>query len=389
MENRTTYNAQHLTLIFLIDVLGKMGGAERNLIMLAENLRAKGYKIVVCCLKGGALARNMEQAAFNVVELNLNRIYDHKGIIAAIKMIKIIRSENAAVLMTYHESSDFLGLLIALLTNSPIISNRRDMGFKLAPRHVKIYKKINRFFDHIVAVSSAVMHSVCKSQGVMPQRISVIPNGVDSFVVQDGNGRKKIKDLKSGSGYLKLCCLANIRKIKGQKYLVSAAHIVSEKFPRVCFYFAGATDIDRPYYAELQQQVKDLSLEAMVSFTGQLSPSQVPDFLADMDICVLPSLSEGMSNTLLEYMAAGKPVVATAVGGNPELVEDGETGFLVPPEKAEAMAEAILKLLKNPKLRSEMGLHARKHVERDFSVTGMVDKYEELMVRVYVKKKSK
>jgi glycosyltransferase involved in cell wall biosynthesis len=118
---------------------------------------------------------------------------------------------------------------------------------------------------------------------------------------------------------------------------------------------------------------------------GEIAPSHTPSLLASMDISVLPSLSEGMSNTLLESMSAGKPVVATSVGGNPELVEDGKTGYLVPPGDPHSMAEALLRLLVSPELRREMGLRAKYRAESLFSVTKMVERYDNLLQDVCLK----
>lgn len=372
--------------MILIDILGKMGGAERNLILLAEYLRARGHKIIVCCLKGGELARGMRQKGFDVKVLNIRRIYDHKGIKALLKMIKLVKAKKVSVLMTYHESSDFMGFLIAVLTNTPVISSRRDMGFKLAPRHIKVYKIINRFFDHIVTVSSAVMQVIIKSQGARSGKISVIPNGVEPIKTQGGKPWKGAKGFEVESESMNVCCLANIRPIKGQKFLVSAAQLVVRKFPQVRFFFVGATDIDKAYYGELQEQIKKLGLTGIVHFLGEIPSSHVPGLIDEMDICVLPSLSEGMSNTLLEYMAVGKPVVATTVGGNPELIEDGKTGYLVPPQNSKSLADALLKLLNNSELRNQMGLRARERVEREFSVIRMGERYEDLLQSIHKKK---
>jgi glycosyltransferase involved in cell wall biosynthesis len=125
-----------------------------------------------------------------------------------------------------------------------------------------------------------------------------------------------------------------------------------------------------------------LGLAERVKFIGEVPFNQVPEFLAAMDICVLPSLSEGMSNTLLEYMAAGKPVVATSVGGNPELVDHEVNGFLIPPSDHQTMADKLLLLLNNPELRFEMGVNARNKVKSEFGVDAMIKRYEDLFLSI-------
>jgi glycosyltransferase involved in cell wall biosynthesis len=374
-----------LTVMFLTDFLKYMGGAERNLYVLARGLRDRGHKVIICCLQGGALSKKMQHEGFYVEELNLTKIYDFKGLKALLRMSKIA-TQRVSVIMSYHDSSDYLGLLIAILARVPIVSSRRDMGFKLKPRHIWLYRLINRFFDQIATVSSAVKQVVVKTQWAKPSNIMVIPNGVDSFPNSDGS-LAKLSGIEFDAGCLNICCLANIRSIKGQKDFIGAAGLVIRRFPSARFFLAGKCDVDKSYYADVRRGVRELGLEKVVKFTGEIAPSHVPSVLASMDISVLSSLSEGMSNTLLESMSAGKPVVATAVGGNPELVEDGKTGYLVPPGDPHSMAEALLRLLANPELRHEMGLRGKSRAESQFNVTKMVERYDNLLQDVCLRRK--
>jgi glycosyltransferase involved in cell wall biosynthesis/peptidoglycan/xylan/chitin deacetylase (PgdA/CDA1 family) len=377
-----------LTVMFLIDVFSTMGGAERNLCLLANGLREKGHRVIICCLKGGELSEKMRSEGFHVENLRVTRIYDLRGLSALFKLVKIARGEEVAAIISYHESSDYLGLLAAALARVPIISSRRDMGFSLKPRHIWLYRLTNGLFDLIVAVSSAVKEQIVKTQGAKPSDFVVVYNGVNV----SPNGDEPLK-VESGIEFedesLNVCCLANVRPIKGQKDLVEAARLVANEFPSVRFFLVGNHDIEKQYYADLQRRLTELGLDQVVKFTGELPPSQVVRLLGSMDISVLSSLSEGMSNALLESMAAEKPVVATAVGGNPELVQHGKTGYLVPPSDPDSMAAALLKLLTEPELRREMGANGRARVESEFSVAGMVARYEDLLHYVCLKRRSR
>jgi glycosyltransferase involved in cell wall biosynthesis len=366
-----------LTVMFLTDYLKHMGGAERNLYVLAKGLRDRGHEVIICCLQGGALSKKMQHEGFYVENFDLTKTYDFEGLKAILKMMKIA-TQRVSVIVSYHDSSDYLGLLIAILARVPIVSSRRDMGFKLKRRHIWLYRSMNRFFDCIATVSFAVKQVVVKTQWANPSSIIVIPNGVHSF--SDINSHSdRLSDIELDTGCLNICCLGNIRSIKGQKDLVDAADLVARHFPSARFFLAGKCDVDKSYYADIQRRVREFGLEKIVKFTGEIAPSHIPSVLASMDISVLPSLSEGMSNTLLESMSAGKPVVATAVGGNPELVEDGKTGYLVPPGDPHSMAEALLRLLANPQLRHEMGLRGKYRAESLFSVKKMVERYDNLL----------
>ena len=374
------------SVMFVIDVLSQTGGAERSLHLLAHGLREKGYRIIICCLKGGELSKKMAEEGYIIENLGLTRIYDFRGIKGLCRMIRIAKRERVSVIMTYHESSDFLGLIISILTRIPIISSRRDMGFKLEKRHIWTYRIFNTFFDHVATVSSAVKEVIVKTQGLKPSHVTVISNGVDLIPVKTSSSEKG-SDEKSRDGFLNVCSLANIRSIKGQEYLIEAADIVVKQLPSTRFFLVGKCDFDKPYYARIQNRITELGLENVIRFTGEMPPFEIPSLLNSMDISVSSSLSEGMSNALLESMAIGKPLVATAVGGNVEVVENGKTGYLVPPGDPQAMAEALLKLLMNPEIRYEMGMQGKYCVESKFSVNRMVERYEDLMKYVFLKKK--
>jgi glycosyltransferase involved in cell wall biosynthesis len=364
--------------MILIDILRDFGGAERSVYLLAKGLRGRGHRVIICCLKGGYVSEKMRQDGFDVKNLNVTKIYGPNGIKGLFRAVTIARKERALAIISYHESSDFLGVLVAFLARIPVLSSRRDMGFKLRHRHVWVYRIINRFFDHIITVSSAVKEVVLKTQWARPSDVTVIHNGVP-LSSNSGKASDRVNLAGFDPGHLNICCVANIRPIKGQAYLISAASLVVKRFRNVRFFLIGRTDLDKAYYAKLQSQVRELRLEKVVKFTGELPASCVPSLVASMDISVLPSLSEGMSNTVLESMSAGKPIVATAVGGNPEVVEHGKTGYLVPPRDPRSMAKALLKLLANPKLRDEMGMRGRSRAESEFSVTAMVEDYENLL----------
>jgi glycosyltransferase involved in cell wall biosynthesis len=151
---------------------------------------------------------------------------------------------------------------------------------------------------------------------------------------------------------------------------------LAEKFPDVCFLVVG----DGGIKDELEEQARQLGLGRRIVFTG--FRSDVPDLLSEAAISVLPSLSEGTSNTLLESMAAGIPVVATRVGGNPEVIEDGVSGLLVPPRDSAALAAAMGRLLEDEELAIRLGQAGIRRVAELFSIEGSIDQTEHLYQRL-------
>jgi glycosyltransferase involved in cell wall biosynthesis/peptidoglycan/xylan/chitin deacetylase (PgdA/CDA1 family) len=383
---KTPIQKKPLTVMFLIDRLWKIGGAERNLILLSKNLKANGHKVIISCLKGGELTDKMRKEGLFVRDLDINKIYNWKGLKTLFSLVKVAKQEKVNVIMTYHESSDLLGLLVSILAKVPIVSNRRDMGFKLKSRHIWLYRFLNRFFDHITAVSSAVREAIVKTQWTKPSHISVIYNGIDPFP-NSGSAFDFSSKSEFNDGHLHVCCVANIHQVKGHKTLIDAASIVLKRFPNVRFFFIGTFDPNDTYYKELQKQMEDLNLENTINFTGRIHHEDLPSILSAMDISVLSSMSEGLSNSLLESMSAGIPVIATAVGGNVEVIEDGKTGFLVSPDDPQSLAEALLKLLGDPERRSEMGLQGKFHVEDKFNLSMMLQRYDDVLYYVHIKNK--
>jgi glycosyltransferase involved in cell wall biosynthesis len=170
-------------------------------------------------------------------------------------------------------------------------------------------------------------------------------------------------------------------EIKGHRYFVEAAKALSDRFTEAAFVLVG----DGPLRKRVEQMADELGLKKRVRFLGKRN--DVPAILAGLDIAVLSSTSEGLSNVILESMAAGRPVVATDAGGSSELVSNGVNGYLVPPADSRAMAEAIERLLRNPREAIEMGRMGKSMVQDKFSQKHMVENYEKLYLSLLTEKK--
>ncbi|MBI4458504.1 MAG: glycosyltransferase [Acidobacteria bacterium] len=170
--------------------------------------------------------------------------------------------------------------------------------------------------------------------------------------------------------------LSRLNGLKGGEYFVRAAALLAWRFPQARFLIVGDVGCGDSFYkAALERQVIRLGLGGRVLFTG--FRLDIPRLLSEVSVSVLPSLSEGLSNVLLESMAAGVPVVASRVGGNPEVVQDGASGLLVPPSDAEALAGAIRTLLEDPELARRYGQAGKERIAQHFTLTRMVRETEE------------
>ncbi len=211
--------------------------------------------------------------------------------------------------------------------------------------------------------------------------VEIIYNGVDINLFKPAQSnflfnRFNLESNKQLIGYMGL-----ITRRKGIEYLIKALHLVKEKTDAIKLIIIGEyKQNDITYFAEIKRLIKDLSLENDVYFTGLLT--DVRDAINSLDLVILPSLEERCSRTLLESLACGKAVIATKVGGNPEIVEDGANGLLVEPENEKQIAQAIIKLLGDHKLRHQMGENGRRKAENKFNMDIHIQKMKKVFCEV-------
>ena len=241
----------------------------------------------------------------------------------------------------------------------------------------------NKITDLIIANSNAGRRNAIEKEGISLKKIVVIYNGIqmDKYRIAINVPEKKKQIGVSANHYI-VGTVANLRPNleKGQVEFIQAAAIVVKQIPNVQFLIIGSGPL-KPF---LESQIKQLKLEDKVLIIGSIVQSEarkdVNEILQIFDLFVLPSYREGFSNALLEAMAAGKPVIATAVGGNVEAVVDNVTGILVPPKDPESLAKTIIRLLNNPEQAKEMGKCGQERVEREFQLQCMIDKMEQVYI---------
>ena len=229
---------------------------------------------------------------------------------------------------------------------------------------------------HFIAVSHALARELT-SWGIAPERITVIHNGIDPEPFQQAARQRK--EIARDGGSIVVGTAARMASQKGLKYLIRAAAWLAGRYPMMRFIIGG----EGPEQPALQELACRMGLSGKISFPG--FSRNLAATLAQIDIFVLPSLTEGMSITILEALAAGCAVVATRVGGVPEVIVDGVTGLLVPPASAGALAGAVAVLADNPYLRQSVALAGRERVIEKFVVDKMLMRtgavYEMLLAR--------
>jgi glycosyltransferase involved in cell wall biosynthesis len=376
---------KRIKVLFIIDCLQHWAGTEKHLFKLVSRMDKQRYECCVCAFAANdEILREFNQAGAATLLLPLERIYGLAGLKQAVRLFRFIKRHGIDVVQLFHFASEIFGLLVARLAAVPVvITSKRDTGFLNNRWHNLALRLVDPLFDRTICVSEAVMKELAARKLLNPKKAVVIYNGVDIDEFSNcAHGRcEEKRRLGLHLQAPVVMVVANLRPIKDFETFVAAAHKVLQVQPNARFVIVGgeySTDAGAvPSYQEkIEAQAQRLGLNGNLTFLG--GRSDVPHLLALSDVCVLTSLSEGFSNTLLEYMAATKPVVATDAGGNREAVIHGETGFIVPLKSANQTAEAIIKLLQDENLAARMGRAGRQRVEKFFLMDKMVQRFQTL-----------
>jgi glycosyltransferase involved in cell wall biosynthesis len=229
----------------------------------------------------------------------------------------------------------------------------------------------------MVVVSQDLKRFICDKVGVAEKRVEVIYNGIaPAQRVTDEESQKCKAELGILGRYPVLGVVGRLDSVKGHRFLLEAMPEILGRWPKAVLLVIGPGELE----VALKDQVERMAIGANVHFLGMRQ--DVPRILSVLDAFVLPSLSEGLSVAVLEAMASGKPVVATRVGGNPEVIEHGRTGFLVQPGDAGDLAANLVKLLSDPGMMQQFGRRGAERVRQHFTMGQMVDRYRDLYVRL-------
>ena len=220
--------------------------------------------------------------------------------------------------------------------------------------------------------ANAVREAVLAEDHFAPDKVKVIHNGVDlDRFSQRSQDRTWLSPTGNQERWVVL--VGNMHgDIKGHPTLIAAAEAVVREFPGVKFLFAG----DGQRRKEFEEQSARLGIANHFHFLGRRD--DVPRILSCCEIGVLPSKAEGLPNAVLEYLAAGLPTIASRVGGNAEIIEDGKTGLLVPPEDSAALSDALLRLLRNSNLAADLGNNGREFVAAEFTFQRLIEKTDQM-----------
>jgi glycosyltransferase involved in cell wall biosynthesis len=366
-----------------------VGGTERQFVYATKGLQAAGWDMHAGVMKSkGPFLKDIDALGIPLEEYRTPSMYSYQTLRQQLRLRAHIRERNIQIVHAYGFYANVFAIPAARLSRQPVtIAGVRDTGVYLTPTMRRCQKAACRLADCIVANSNAVRDWLV-NDGVDPGRITVIRNGIVVPPEKVGGERFSVrKELGIPFDAPVVATVCRLTPSKGLEDLIQAAARVKTSMPRVQFLIAGK-DLSQPgYRAQLETYAAQLNVAEQVRFLGERE--DVLDILRESDLFVLPSLSEGLSNVLLEAMTASLPVVATNVGGNPEVVEDGKTGLLVPVRNVEELTTSIVRILASPELARGFGGAGRRRVVTEFSLGSMVTHTQDLYLSLLERRTSR
>lgn len=360
--------------LHLIDSAG-MYGAERVILTLLDELKESPFPGIVGCIRdnNSGVPQIIEEAQKKRIETKLftiRRGFNPKGIAQILHYVK----RNSIRIVHSHGYKPNIFLSVVPHNGMTVLSTVHGWSKQNATMRGKIYEFFDslslRMMHKVIAVSKAVSKDLV-GRGLKKEMIEIIYNGIKI----DQTDSVASRETGTQQNKLTFGAVGRLTKVKGYQYLIEAMASVVAAIPDSRLIIAG----DGPVKNELLQKISRLGLNSNIVLVGY--QTSIQQFLSGIDLFIMPSLSEGLPMALLEAMAYGKPVLASSVGGIPEVITDGESGVLVPPADSNALSRGILKLCMDQDFRTGMSQRAKELVGKTFSSGNMAEQYAALYSR--------
>jgi glycosyltransferase involved in cell wall biosynthesis len=356
--------SEPIGILYCIDALPPTGGTEVQLAGLLERLDRSRFRPHLCTTRPDQPLRALPDDVTHL-SLSVPKLFSRQAWHESRRFGAHARHHDIAIVQTFFQDATVFGLWSARLAGVPVrIASFRDLGFWREPKIEFLMRRSYPNASAFLVNSAAVRDHFVSADRLSPERFHVIPNGMDVDAFEFATDRDDPP---------RVVLVGNLnRPVKRADLFVQACAAVAETVPAARWQIVG----DGQLRSELEALAQELGVANRVEFLGRLA--DVSPVLAGATVGVNCSDSEGFSNAVLEYMLAGSAVVATDVGGNRELVEDGETGLLVPVGDAEALGDRIARLIDDPGLVFRMAVRARQRVHADFAWPSSVARHEQL-----------
>lgn len=362
---------------------GEFGGAEQHLLSLVKSLDPIAYRPHVAVFYDAEFAARVREIHVPVTVLGPGKSY---LVLSGLTQVRhLLRTFRPDLIHTHGVRANLVGRIANKLEGTPsrlitTVHSILALDYPVAWKRWlfgKLEGVTRRYVDHFILVSHA-MEREFRQAGIGSDRISVIHNAIElpeEKPVRSGHSPLR-EELGLPQDTVLVGTVARLHPVKGHVYLMQAIRELSQQYPDVHYVWVGGGEIR----GELEEQVRQAGLRGVIHFLGVRK--DVPELLPQLDLFVLPSISEGLSVAILEAMAAGVPVVATAVGGSPEILADQVDGLLVPAKAPWALAQAISNALAHPERMRKMGRAGQEKVYREFSTERLLKQTTDVYKRI-------
>lgn len=372
---------RRLKVYYVIDYYnGPYAGTEKQLYLLITAMAARGHDVRLVVFRHTPYTRQVTEFPCPIELHEIHKMLSLHTLIRMWKLRRKILQDRPDVVHVFFNDAAILVPPWCTTAHTAVITSRRDLGFWYSKAIIAGLRLANTWVVRIVCNSEAVARVVAAREHVKDTKLTVIPNALpeatdrQSAHADNQAQRPPIPELDRAE--VNICLVANIRELKRIDDLVHAAARVLQSCRNTRFWIAGEVP-DTPYARTLLELPQQLDIADRLTFIGKTENSL--ELIRRCDIGVLTSRSEGLSNSIMEYMACGLPVVCSDVGGNPELIRHGENGYLFPVGDITQLTTQLIELCRDPDKRTAMGAISLQRA-REFKVDSIVDRYVQLYV---------
>lgn len=361
-----------IKIAFVIDTIeAPTAGTEKQLLLLIKHLDRSRFQPVLCVLRVSCwLKQNFNEC--EMIDIGVSSFANPSSYVNILKFVSFLKIQKIDIVQTHFNEGNKVGVLAAKLAGvNAIVSTRRNQGYWHTKLEILFLNTLNKWVTRFLANSENTRQWAKKAEHVDLNRIDVIHNALEIERYCKGSDGQRLafrEYLNFPSDAVIIVIVANLRPVKAIDMFIRGAKVVSERYPLARFIIIGeGSERER-----LEQLVAELGIGSLVCFMGQRL--DIPEILGCLDIGILSSNSESFSNSIVEYMAAGLPVVCTDVGGAREAVEDGINGYVIPPGDFTAMGDRIIAILASENM-ALMGRNSREKAEALFSLPAIMLRY--------------
>jgi glycosyltransferase involved in cell wall biosynthesis len=363
---------ERIRVCLLSDTVGLDAGTERQVVETAKRLDPQRFEVHVVCLEDSPQLQSL-RGICHISVFPAASVNSLSGLSQARRFRRYLREHRIQIVHAYMNKTAAFAVMSCLGSSRIVVTSRLNTGYWYTPALKRWFQVLNRRTDCVMANSQEAKRIAVEAEGLPSKKVAVVYQGVDMGRFSAGLGdRSACERLGVPRGAQVVGIVANLRPVKDHKLFLRAAQIVARQVENSAFLLVGRGEL----YPELRDFAVELGIADRVFFTQ--GEGNVMDWLAGMSVGCITSFSEGFSNAIIEYMAAGLPVVAVDVGGNRDAIVHGQTGFLVPDRTPEAFAAPLIELLRNEELRASMGASGFQRCKELFEVGKTIGQLEDL-----------